>query len=142
MGQTPTRRTAPASFIAQLLAPLPADTEQTDGKAFLRQIKADAKEVWRRGMRHVHSSNHWRDHHHLEWLIAKDEGRDGVGEDLCWQAAQQEHWRTCDRQMRIPAPSITALRWKQASRKYLGGHAEWEAAIAADEARLEGRARA
>lgn len=126
-------------FVAQLLAPLPPEAEQVEDKAFQKELLADAKKIWSCGMRYVNAAAADRQLHWLRHLIAQDEGRDAASEEMAARHAERRHYDACDRQMRIPAPSIGALRWKEDTRQYDGGRPEWEDAIAADKARLEAK---
>jgi hypothetical protein len=101
-----TRPESISAFVAQLLAPLPQDVEQADDPKYLRVLRKDGAERWRHQMQQTTRAKHARLAH----------------ENSCSQEAEGPYWDACDRQMRIPAPDLTALRWKHDHRKFRGGH--------------------
>lgn len=123
-------------FLAQILAPLAPTAEAVADKAFLRTVRNDVRLCWNEGMTHVRLAHHQREASDMLWLIARRTGGDVAHADRERDNAQQAYWDQCDRQMRLPAPHKQALKWKCDTRHFGGVHAAWEAAIAADEARL------
>jgi len=104
-------------FITKLLRPLPTDEEQVDTKKFLRDLCADMQVIWREQMRATKRARHLR----------------FAAEDSTADIAMMTHWNAVAMQMRVPAPNIGALKWKQKHRQFLNGCEAWEHAIARDE---------
>lgn len=126
------------SFMAQLLAPLPADAEPVRSKRFLREMDEDAKRLWHmaslklsyfESTRNAVASLRYR----ATELKAPEEDQ----LETEFTAAQDAYYWACNEFMLLPAPTMAALRWKRNTRAFNGGGEGWEAAIAADEARLE-----
>ena len=123
-------------FRANLLAPLSENAEQVGDRAFVRDMKADAKRRWYDGMCYVQRAYHAQDMLHWSLIITRLEGRDATVAKAEFKKAQHAYWNACDVQMRIPAPNRQAIVWKRRVLPFLGGHPDWLALVEADEARI------
>ena len=130
---TPLRRTA---FVSADLAPLPESAELRAAPEFIRMIREDDADRWRRSMAYVRMTDALREAAWFAWCIARDEGGDTAKADRDRDKAEAAHFAAVDRQMRLSAPAVGDLRWKQGSCKYDGGLPVWREAIARDEAAL------
>lgn len=124
------------TFLTQLLAPVPASTEQVDDRRYLRVLHDDQQRRWHHGMTFVHLAKHERNAASARHSIAQRTGHEDARMARYYQAAQMAYWHACDAQMRIPAPGKGALKWKRDTQNFNGGSPDWDAAIAADEKRL------
>lgn len=136
--RTRTNKLDGAKFMAAVLAPISAGTEQVDTKAERRAILDDMNREWRAAWLLMRAA-------HYDWLAADlraihaVEVQNKPHPTIRSVAAECEtdRWKTHDALMQVPAPTIGALRWKQKSRAYNGGRAEWDEAISVDVTRLE-----
>lgn len=126
----PTRAT---TFLAKLLAPLPADVPQVDDKAFLRALKQEAGAAWRRAMRGVIIAKA-----RLDYVRAKRLVDQTIDETLAFAMYVAE----IDRQTAVPTILKEAVEWKRKHLPVGAGRAKIarrEALIAQDVARMERR---
>lgn len=115
-----------SAFLAALLAPIGLDAEQAASPAYLRTLRDDMRRYWFDAMRLVNIAKALRD--------VSDLRRIGM---LSFDPnAEEEHFKACDRQMRLPAYGVAAIRWKEQTRLYREGWREWDAIIADDWERM------
>lgn len=127
-----------ARFIAQLLAPLPEGAEPVESKRFSREIKEDLLRAWDEAHHYFYARKfafNAAGHMRLYALRQNDP------EAMCEADDEFEHTEAAyivavDRLMLTPAPTIGAVRKKEEYREFRGGRPQWNAAIAADMARL------
>jgi hypothetical protein len=119
-------------FMDRLLAPVTEGEEQPDTPAFRKLIERDMYKVWSRAMEAVQVAAA----HHTIAAIAERNSGDGLS-TKGWDA-----WaRRLDAeraQCLVPAPTMKEVRWKKRLLPTLIRETEVAAAIAADEARLQG----
>lgn len=116
-----------SSFIAQLLAPIPAHEEQVVSRSYTRDLLQD----WSKGMRAVKFAE-------AEHLVS------AIGNELRIIGIKEHHSFATFRNLReaqaeqclIPAPTVKELRWKKRLCRDVIERSEVAAAIARDEARL------
>lgn len=127
-------------FIAKLLAPLPS-------AAALKLSRSQAEDgldrMWRRAQLRVWITQHARSAAAYSKILSREFGTDCLADaEAAETAADADLHEAIDALMRLPAPRIGGLRWKQKSREFKGGHPGWDAAIARDEARFASLAKA
>lgn len=128
--QTDTR----SSFLAQLLAPIAAPA--TD-RRFLAELRREAELAWSLTLHRYYAARAYREHcGHLRRAAEIERRTLKVPEAGLERQAHLAMISTVDRMMHVPAPTIGALRQKEKLRAFDGGRDRWEAAIAADSARL------
>lgn len=127
----------PSDFLAQLLAPLngsPAERRQ-----FVAEQRREAEMAWRIAYHRYHAATAYEESCVHAQRAAELTGR--VVKDPPTAAAHAQagldRLSAIDRLMMTPAPDMVALRMKRKMRRCDGGRDRWEAAIIADEARLE-----
>lgn len=126
-----------SSFIAQLLAPISTRGDTPVGRRLLREMRHDMERVWSIALHRYYAASAYRSYCTHTRRAAEIERRSfdipeaalGAQADLAMIAAVH-------RMMDVPAPTIGALRQKEKLRSFNGGRERWEAAIAADVARL------
>ncbi len=121
---------AGAKFITACLAPVSSGPE-----AFLADLKAEAHDDWHRGAMRVSIVNHLRlaagDSLCLARLERHPDDVIAAAKLVCAEA-DRKYLAEIDRQMRVPAPSVRALRWKQDHSTYAAGRDAWDDAIRLD----------
>lgn len=125
-----------SNFISQLLAPLPADAEPADSAKFVRQLAKDAEARWHKAWLKLKTAEYYRDgartartYNHLYGEVTdKMKQEERFREQLFYIAF--------DELMKMPAARKPDLNWKKKYRGYDGGRAEWDEAIAIDEAKF------
>lgn len=125
-------QTRATKFIANLLAPLPADVPQAADRSFLRELKTDAGTAWRRSMRTVTVAKA-----RLDYLRALHL----VDPTACEREAFATYVAEIDRQMAVPTIVMEGVTWKRKHLKVGACQAtieRREALIAQDVARMEG----
>lgn len=125
-------------FTEQLLAPLPDGTEAADSKEFRRQIKKDMTAAWHPVWLKLSIAKQYRDIAMSERAYA---GRYGTLTADMRNEGDRRHRALVAAVadlMDVPAPTKTDLREKISWQKFDGGYPAWDAAIAADHARLCG----
>lgn len=143
--------TKPEAFIASLFAPLPEGEEPVMSRAFRSECSDAARKAWYAARRHyelimclTHLQNWGAVAAKAD--IARITRLSGIGADFWTTAKHHElgdsRCEARDRLIRTPAPTKADLLFKkvQAKRFKLRPMPAWDAAIAADEARLAGRA--
>lgn len=125
-----------STFIAQLLAPLASAAEH---RSFLAEVRHEAEMAWKIAYHRLYAAQYLRDHAVHVRRVAELASRTlkVPVEDAAERKAQLALIAEVDRMMMTPAPTTAALRLKRKLRGVSGGRDRWEAAIAADEARLE-----
>lgn len=116
-----------APFIAQLLAPLPADEEQVCSSSFIGHLRED----WNRGMDEVRYADAGHAHEAIG-LRLKIIGHTEHVSLLMFRNLIEAQAEQC----LIPAPTAKELRWKKRLLPSVIERPEVQAAIARDEARL------
>ncbi len=112
-----------------------------DDKHFMRDIRDDAKQVWRRSILRVYVASSLREAACMTRTIATEEHGFSSAQareaDALEKRAFNELVALIDRQMLIPAPTVGELRWKE-ERRPVGGVnlATRDAAIQRDRERL------
>lgn len=132
-GAHPSRTpTAHSLFLEQLLAPIPDSEEQADTPAFRKRIERDKLMPWRKAMEVVEVA---KARHTIAAITGRNSGDHLSAEILAtWSrlvAAQRA-------QCLVPAPTMKEVRWKKRQLPSLIREPDIAAAIAADEARLQG----
>ena len=125
-----------AAFAGKLLAPLPAAEAPVLDKQTLRDIADDMQRDWDAGMAHVFLARAERETAWWRFQIAGGSPSTNATEYAIYCERMDALERFVARQLLIPAPRRTHLRWKreQASAWALPDAAH--AAIAADAARI------
>lgn len=124
-----------STFLAQLLAPIAAPA--AGDRRYLRELRDELEQAWSLVLHRYYAARAYREHcAHTRRAAEIERGRD-MPEGAEEARAQLAMLTAVDRMMHIPAPTIGALRHKQKLRGLDGGRDRWEAAIAADEVRLE-----
>ena len=127
-----TRTLNAAEFTAKLLAPLPADAEAIDSKAFRRALHDDMKVVWDRGRYRLNIAQADKKAAFYRYMLA-DRSADSEATERAHVPIVHEAHRNL---MLTPAPGMTQLSWKRAEIGHHSNDDAVRAAIAADEARL------
>lgn len=126
-----------STFIAQLLAPIPAPAAT---RGALSERRRDLEQAWGLVWHRYHAAQALRSHAAHARRAAEIERRTlDVPERAAEARAELAMIAAVDRLMHVPAPTIAALRQKRKLRAFSGGRQRWDAAIAADEGRLGGR---
>lgn len=125
-------------FIAQLLAPLSPNIEAADTRHFRRDLRNGLRDAWE-----LAKARYWERKKYRDWqgsliALAGHERRhlEQAERRRDEHLALQGELAAFDRLMMTPAPGRTALNWKRANRSRYKGRDRWEAAIAADEAKV------
>lgn len=131
MAQATTQSTSSA-FVAKLLAPVVAPREN---RRYLAELRHEAETAWAIVLHRFYAAKAWRD------VVAHRARADALERRIAqlpdWSGqAQLDMIAAVDKMMMVPAPNRGALRQKMKLRGLSGGRERWEAAIAADCARL------
>jgi hypothetical protein len=128
-----TQATNTTTFMDKLLAPLPADVEQVSSKLHNRALLEDAKRVWHIQKLKTNAVQYHRQAADLLCLHTEYCHPETVASLQLKREDQHEIYiAECDALMRVPAPTVAALRWKEGCREFAGGCPEWEAQITKD----------
>jgi hypothetical protein len=122
----------PSQFFERLLAPIAESEEQPDTPAYRKRIERDMYMIWAKAMEAVEVAAAY----HTIAAIAERNSDDRLS-TKCWDA----FCRRIDAeraQCLIPAPTMKEVRWKKRCMADVIRETEVAAAIAADEARLQG----
>lgn len=134
---TDRRSTDPEAFIRSLFGPLPKGEEVAETKAFRRLAEEDAKLAWQPLWLKAEAARHFVAATRRQGDYARFYGWYASGTLMpIEKMAIKSFTEELDEVMQWPAPNAAALRWKLKHRNHDGGRDAWEAAIAADEARL------
>lgn len=124
-----------SAFLSKLLAPL---SDASEERSFQIDLRNEADFAWSEALHRYYAADAHRSVCSHRLHAVRLAGR--LKPRLQKSAAEQQAWldflSALNALMLVPAPTIGALRMKQKHRKADGGRDRWEAAIAANEARL------
>lgn len=123
-----------STFLAQLFAQITVPPAE---RRLLAELRREAGQAWSLATHRFYAAMALRDHHVHARRAAEIERRSFQGAEAAAEArAQLALVEAVDDMMHVPAPTMRALRQKQKYRQITGGRQRWDAAIAADIARL------
>ncbi len=124
-----------SAFLAKILAPLP----RAINRRALLEWRRDLEDAWSIAYHRYYAIEALeRYHSHMCHAIKTERKVLNVPEQDEHSRAHLARVAAADRLMMTPAPTKVQLNMKRKMRGFNGGRDRWEAAIAADEARLEG----
>lgn len=124
-----------SSFIAQLTGPIQGTSIEV--RRFSAELRREAEAAWTVAYHRYHAATSYASYcSHTRTAAQRERRTLNVPEAAAVAQAELDRISAADRLMMTPAPTTTALRMKKKMRDYNGGRDRWEAAIAADEARL------